>query len=135
MEWLFALLLEAHFATSYLVPLDAQSQREFGGLLRWAWPWADGDGGLLGTGTTYSDFPVSGFFIAMTVAGLFVLAAIAMLGFWLPFEWWRVLAIAGAALSLFLMAMFFSPTKLPPMVGDLVVLWGAFANWSPVLVR
>ena len=30
--------LQAHFAASCLVPLDEQSQREFGGLLRWAWP-------------------------------------------------------------------------------------------------
>ena len=32
------LVLQAHFAASYLVPLDEPSQREFGGLLRWLWP-------------------------------------------------------------------------------------------------
>lgn len=122
--------IQAHFAASYLVPLDARSQGAFGGLLRWAWPWADVDSGLLGTVTTHSGFPVSGFFVAVTVAGLFPLAALAVLGFWLPFEWWRMLAIAGAALSLFLMAMFFGPTKLLPMVGDLVVLWAALTTWS-----
>jgi len=49
-KWMLVLLLglEAHFAASYLVPLDAPSQREFGGLLRWFWPWAYGDGGPLG---------------------------------------------------------------------------------------
>jgi hypothetical protein len=50
MKWLFAalLVLQAHFATSYLVPLDREAQGEFGGLLRWAWPWSIGDGVLLG---------------------------------------------------------------------------------------
>jgi hypothetical protein len=32
------LLLQAHFAASYLVPLDEPSQREFWGLLRRLWP-------------------------------------------------------------------------------------------------
>ena len=50
MKWPFAVLLalQAHFAASYLVPLDSGAQREFGGLLRWAWPWSIGDGGILG---------------------------------------------------------------------------------------
>ena len=50
MKWLFAVLLvlQAHFAASYLVPLRTEAQREFGGLLRWAWPWSTGDGGILG---------------------------------------------------------------------------------------
>ena len=44
-KWFLVVLLglQAHFAVSYLVPLDEQSQREFGGLLRWFWPWAYGD--------------------------------------------------------------------------------------------
>jgi hypothetical protein len=39
MKWLFAalLVLQAHFAASYLVPLDREAQATFGGLLRWAW--------------------------------------------------------------------------------------------------
>ena len=50
MRWLFAalLVLQAHFVASYLVPLDREAQGTFGGLLRWAWPWSVGDGGLLG---------------------------------------------------------------------------------------
>src|SRR5215208_8277814 len=37
-KWLFAalLVLQAHFPASYLVPLDREAQRTFGGLLRWA---------------------------------------------------------------------------------------------------
>ena len=52
MNWLFAalLLLQAHFAASYLVPLDREAQATFGGLLRWAWLWSIGDGGLFSPG-------------------------------------------------------------------------------------
>jgi hypothetical protein len=72
LKWLFAvvLVIEAHFAASYLVPLDAQAQQTFGGLLRWAWPWSDGDSGPLGQVTVSSGFPLSGFFLAVAAAGL-----------------------------------------------------------------
>ena len=131
MKWLFAalLVLQAHFAASYLVPLDREAQRTFGGLLRWAWPWSDGDSGPLGQVTVSSGFPLSGFFLAVTAAGLFFLAALAVVGIWVPFDWWRVLAIGGAILSLLLMALFFGPTKLLPMALDLVVVWAAITNW------
>ncbi len=73
LKWLFAalLVLQAHFAASYLVPLDREAQGEFGGLLRWAWPWSDGDSGPLGQVMAYSGFPLSGFFLAATAGGLF----------------------------------------------------------------
>ena len=133
MKWLFAalLVLQAHFAASYLVPLDTEAQGEFGGLLRWAWPWSDGDSGPLGQVTVSSGFPLSGFFLAVTAAVLFFLAALAVVGIWVPFSWWRVLTIGGVTLSLLLMAAFFGPTKLLPMALDLVVLWAAITNWVP----
>src|SRR5829696_4518432 len=129
-KWLFAalLLLQAHFAASYLVPLDRQAQQEFGGLLRWAWPWSDGDSGPLGQVTVSSGFPLSGVFLAGSAAGLFFLAALAVVGIWVPFGWWRVLAMGGAILSLFLMVGFFGATKLLPMALDLVVLWAAITD-------
>jgi hypothetical protein len=132
-KWAFAALLAvgAHFGASYLVPLDDAAQQTFGGLLKWFWPWADGDSGPLGVTTTYSGFPVSGFFIAVTSAGLFIVAAFAVLGIWLPFRIWRWPALAGAALSLFLMAMFFSAAKLIPIALDLFVLWAAWTNAGP----
>ena len=127
MKWLFAglLVLGAHFSASYLVPLDRDAQQTFGGLLRWAWPWSDGDSGPLGQVTTSSGFPLSGFFLAVTSAGLFFLAALAVVGIWVPFGWWRVLAAVGAVLSFLLMAAFFGVTKLLPMALDLVVVWAA----------
>jgi hypothetical protein len=130
-KWLFAalLILQAHFAASYLVPLDREAQGTFGGLLRWAWPWAIGDGGLLGRIPASGDYPISGVFLGGTAAVAFFLAALAVVGIWVPFGWWRVLAMGGAILSLLLMAGFFGATKLLPMALDLVVVWTAIADW------
>ncbi len=129
-KWLVVglLLLQAHFAASYLVPLDPPAQRTFGGLLRWGWPWAEGDHGLLGTlvpGVT----PLPGFFIAVTAGGLEVLALLALFG-WLgvPHGWWRPLAIAGALGSVVVLAGFFGPTKLLPMATGLLVAWLAWTG-------
>ena len=132
-RWVFVALLgiQAHFAASYLVPLDEQAQRTFGGLLKWAWPWSIGDGGPLGQMTS-SGFPLPGFFLAATSAGALILAALAVARIWVPFGWWRPLAITGAVLSLLLMALFFGLTKLLPMATALVVLAAALNYWSPV---
>lgn len=124
-NWLFTglLVVQAHFAASYLVPLDRDAQREFGGLLRWLWPWSIGDSGLLGQIPASLDLPLSGLFIALTAATLFFLAALSVVEIWVPFRWWRVLAGGGAILSLVLMAGFFGATKVLPMVLNLAVLW------------
>jgi hypothetical protein len=133
LKWLFAalLVLQAHFAASYLVPLDREAQEEFGGLLRWFWPWAIGDGGLLGRIPASGEYPVSEIFLAGSAAVVFFLAGLAVAGIWVPFGWWRMLAMGGAILLLLLMAAFFGPTKLLPMALDLVVLWAAITNWLP----
>lgn len=130
MKWIGVglLLLLAHFAASYVVPLDAEGRRAFLGLLRWAWPWADGDHGLLGTTVAGGALPAGGFFIAAIAAACSLLAALAVGGLWVPFAWWRPLAAAGAAASLVLMAGFFGPTKVLPIAADLLVLWAAYVN-------
>ncbi|MDR7418957.1 MAG: hypothetical protein QN178_08595 [Armatimonadota bacterium] len=117
------LALGVHFSASYLVPLDDKSQGAFLGLLKWVWPWADGDGGVLGRITLQSGFPISGFFIAMTSAGLFFLAAMAVMGWWIPLGWWRALAGAGAAIQLILMVLFIAPNKLLPIIFNLLLLY------------
>ena len=129
-NWLFTglLVVQAHFAASYLVPLDRDAQREFGGLLRWLWPWSIGDSGLLGQIPASLDLPLSGLFIALTAATLFFLAALSVVEIWVPFRWWRVLAGGGAILSLVLMAGFFGATKVLPMVLNLAVLWVAITG-------
>ena len=133
MKWVFVALLavQAHFAASYLVPLDEQAQRTFGGLLRWAWPWAIGDRGPLGRMTS-SGFPLPGFFLAVTSAGMLILAALAVARVWVPFSWWKPLAATGAVLSLLLMALFFGLTKVLPIGTALLVLAAALNYWSPV---
>lgn len=132
-RWMFVALLviQSHFAASYLVPLDEQAQRTFGGLLRWAWPWAIGDRGPLGRMTS-SGIPIFGFFLAVTTAGVLLLAALAVGRTWVPFSWWRALAITGVGLSLTLMVLFFGPTKLLPIATALVILAAALGYWSPV---
>ena len=42
---------------------------------------------------------------------MFILAALAVMGWWVPFGWWRVLAMGGAILSLLLMVGFFGATE------------------------
>src|SRR5215207_11540164 len=100
MRWLFAglLVLQAHFAASYLVPLDRAAQRAFGGLLRWAWPWSTGDSGLLDRIPASGQYPIYGVWLAGGAALLFILAALAVMGWWVPYGWWRVLATVGAIL-------------------------------------
>ena len=130
MKWLFAVLLvlQAHFAASYLVPLDREAQGTFGGLLRWAWPWSVGDGGLLGRIPASGEYPISGVWLGGGAALLFILAALAVMGWWVPFGWWRVLAMGGAIFSLLLMVGFFGATKVLPIALDLVVLWLAITD-------
>ena len=134
-NWLFTavLVLQAHFAASYLVPLDSEAQREFGGLLRWVWPWSIGDSGLLGQIPASLDLPLSGLFIALTAATLFFLAALSVVELWVPFRWWRLLAGSGAILSLLLMAGFFGATKVLPMALDLAVLGVIVTDRLPTL--
>ena len=133
LRWLLAAILvfQAHFAASYLVPLDREAQGEFGGLLRWAWPWSIGDDGLLGRIPASGEYPISGVWLAGSAALMFILSALAVVGWWVPVGWWRILAIGGAILSLLLVAGFFGATKLLPMALDLVVLWAAITDSLP----
>lgn len=74
---------------------------------------------------------MAGFFLAMTTAGVFVVALVVM-GWWISFGWWRVLATGGAILSLFLMLGFFGATRLLPIALDLFVLRVAVTDRLPV---
>ena len=81
---------------------------------------------------TSNGFPIPGFFLAVTTAGVLILAVLAVLGIWLPFHWWRALAITGCVLSLILMALFVGVTKLLPIATALVILAAALNYWSPM---
>lgn len=132
-KWLFAalLVLQAHFAASYLAPLDPEEISAlgwFGFLLKWVWPWSGGDSGFLGQLTVASGVPFFGFLLAMSAAAFFLLAALAVVEIWVPFRWWRVLAGGGAILSVVLMVGFFGATKVLPMALNLAVLWVAITD-------
>lgn len=62
---------------------------------------------------------------------LFILAALAVIGWWVPFGWRRVLATVGAILSLVLMVGFFGATKVLPIALDVLVLWIAVTDRLP----
>jgi len=127
MKWVLitTLVVQAHFAASYLVPLDAPAAREFGGLLRWFWPWEVGQRGVFGI-ITEAGPPGAGLFLALGAAGLSILAVMALFGWWVPLTWWRPLAIGGGALAFALMLAFFGLTKLLPIALCLTVLWLAW---------
>jgi hypothetical protein len=69
--------------------------------------------------------------IALVAAGLGVL------GFIVPPEWWRDLAIGGAAISLFMLAVYFHPITIIGTASSLAVLVALiWAKWPPTsLVR
>lgn len=96
--------------------------------MRWVWPWSDGDSGLLGQLTMSSDLPLLGLFLEMIAATFFFCAALAVIAFWVPFGWWRILAGGGAIVSFVLMTGFFGATKLIPMALDVVVLWAVVTD-------
>jgi hypothetical protein len=123
-KWMLviALGLLTHFGASYLVPLEAKDQGALGGFLRWVWPWGMGDSGILGQ-VTPGVMPLGGFWIAMAAAVLSAMAALAVLGIWVPTSWWRPLAIIGASLLVLVMVGFFGPTKILPILAGLAMIW------------
>jgi hypothetical protein len=129
-RWLFVvlLLLQTHFAVSILVPLDSGAQREFRGLLRWAWPWSDGDSGPLGQVTTASGIPLAGLFLAFAAGFMLVMAIMAVYGLWVPESWWRVLTMAGAAGTILLFLLFPGLTRLIPMAMGGLLIWIAYSS-------
>lgn len=68
--------------------------------------------------------------IALVAAGLGVL------GFIIPVDWWRNLAIGGGAVSLFMLAVYFHPMTIIGTASSMAVLVALlWARWpSPILV-
>jgi hypothetical protein len=69
--------------------------------------------------------------IALVAAGLGVL------GFVFPTDWWRSLAVGGAAISLFMLAVYFHPITIVGTASSVAVLIALlWAKWPPTsLVR
>ena len=65
--------------------------------------------------------------IALVAAGLSVL------GFIVPSDWRRILAISGAAISLFMLAVYFHPLMIIGTASSLAVLVAlTWLRWSPM---
>jgi hypothetical protein len=64
-------------------------------------------------------------------------AGLGVLGFMVPPEWWRDLAIGGAAISLFMLAVYFHPITIIGTASSLTVLIALlWLRWPPTsLVR
>ena len=62
----------------------------------------------------------------------FTLAALCTLGFIVPAEWWTVLIVTAASLSIVLLAIVFAATLLVGFGIDLALVWFALSSlWTP----
>jgi hypothetical protein len=136
-KWLLvvALGLQAHFAASCLVPLRNVDKGAMGGTMQWFWPWGNGDHGPLGTMVADGASPAAGILLGIASCTLFILAALAVAGWWVPTAWWRPLAVAAAGSSFVLMALFFGPTKVIPMVMALGTIYISIVRPEAFAVR
>jgi hypothetical protein len=73
----------------------------------------------------------------LTAGILLVAAGLGVWDFVVSAEWWRSLAITGAAISLVMLLIYFHPMTLPGTAASLAILIALlWANWPPVtLVR
>jgi len=62
----------------------------------------------------------------------FVAAGLALFGVLVPFDWWRILAIASAVVSLLLLVIFWDPYLIVGLLIDAAVLVTLIStDWSP----
>lgn len=118
---LVLLLLGAQLNLTALVPLQAGDPPPpwwVGGRL--LWPFAEETHTLIPAGDLLSTVtPILG--IASAV--LFLLAAAALLRWWVPARWFRWLIVGGAILSIPLQVIWFSPWAILPLLVDAALLW------------
>ena len=87
---------------------------------------------LLGVDRTLIVYRIGGLLwlaggIALVAAGL------GIFGFIVPSDWWRTLAISGAAISLFMLAVYFHPLMIVGTASSLAVLVAlVWLRWSPM---
>src|SRR3712207_3270107 len=117
------LLLGAHLSLTAFVPTEAGKN--------WVgWPFAvdtqpalPGVGGLPQQGGSALTPLIAG------IAGLCLLAAVASFFGWLvPTSWWKPLVVAGTVASIALFLLYLGPFSVLPIVIDVVLLWGIFAQ-------
>jgi hypothetical protein len=75
--------------------------------------------------------PLAFILAALAMVG-FVAAALGLLDFLVPFDWWGALAIASAVVSLLLLVIFWHPYVIVGVVIDVVILVVVnFTEWTP----
>lgn len=126
--WILALvlvLLAAHLNLTALVPLkvgDTPPPWWVGGRL--VWPFAV-DTHTLITGDLLNTLTP---LLAVGSAVAFLLAAAALLRWFVPADWFRWLIVVGVILSILLQAIWISPWAVLPLLLDVVLLWLVFGQ-------
>lgn len=132
--WIIALvliLLGAQFSLTAFSPANA-------GKAWLLWPFSGGSRpwlGLIGGLPQQSGSVVTP--LLAGVAGLCFFAALAGLFGWLvPPEWWRPLVLIASTASLLLFVLYLNPLAIPPILVDMILLWGMLVqNWSVPQLR
>jgi hypothetical protein len=130
-EWLLAALLVGHgwVHVMFVSPRPKASAVTVGGP---HWPFDMGRSWLIGAGLGPGLVRSVGVALTAVVLATFTLAALSTIGLLVPADWWPALIMIGAAASLALLGLVFSPMLLLGVAIDLVLLWVALASaWSP----
>jgi hypothetical protein len=91
-----------------------------------------GLGSWLFTGLSESASKTIATILAVIATLGFVAAGLALFGILVPFDWWRILAIASAVVSLLLVVIFWHPYLIVGLLIDVAVLVTLiFTDWSP----
>jgi hypothetical protein len=86
---------------------------------------------LFGLERTLAVYRIGG--LLWMVGGILLVAAgLGIFGFIIPADWWRSLAIGGAAISLFMLAIYFHPIMIIGTASSLAVLIALlWVRWPP----
>ena len=91
-----------------------------------------GIGSWLFTGFSESASKTTATVLSVIATIGFIAAGLALFGILVPFDWWRVLAIASAVASLLLVVVFWHPYLIVGLLIDAAVLVTLiFTDWSP----
>lgn len=127
--WLLALLLVAHgwVHVMFVFPRPAPSANGP------EWPFDLNRSWLVkATGLDVNLVRTAGIVLMAIVVVGFVLAALSTVSLVVPAAWWAGLLVVGAAGSLAMLALFFSPQLVLGLAIDLSLLWLVFGSgWSP----
>src|SRR5919204_2370097 len=125
------LALAAHLAATAFVPTTA-------GKAWFGWPFAADSRpwlGFIGGLPSQHGSTVTPLIAGIAVLG-FVGAAFAVMGWWVPANWFTPLVIASAIASIALFVLYVSEWSLVPLALDAVLLWGVLLqNWSVTSLR